>query len=91
MDPEVYPYDDYTCRLVRLPGDVHALIAETEDGWPLIWINDALPPQARTKAFWPPRAYSPSGMPAASIASVIATAARGPLQRISRRTMSACR
>jgi len=52
MDPEVYPYDDYTCRLVRLPGDVHALIAETEDGWPLIWINDALSPQARTKAFW---------------------------------------
>ena len=46
---------------------------------------------ACTITFWPPRAYSPSGMPAASMASVMATARSGPLQRAMRRTISRCR
>ena len=44
-----------------------------------------------TNTSWPPSWYLPSGMPAASIASVVATVCSLPLQRISRRTTSGCR
>ena len=49
---EEYPYDDYTCRVVDFfTGDIAGAMSETEDGWPLFFINDYLSPSARKRAF----------------------------------------
>ena len=46
-----YPYDDYSCYPIDLPGDIRGAITETTDGWPVIFVNDYLDPPARRKAF----------------------------------------
>ena len=42
---------EYTIRMVSLPGDIHGAVRLSEDGFANIYINDALAPEARRKAF----------------------------------------
>ena len=43
---------EHTVYLVPLPGDIKAAVQIDIDGYPSIYINDALSPQAKKKAFW---------------------------------------
>lgn len=44
---------EYQCRMILLPGSVHGAVRLTNDGtdYPNIYINDALAPEARLRAF----------------------------------------
>ena len=42
---------EYAVRMVNLPGDIHGAVRLSDDGFANIYINDALSPQAKRKAF----------------------------------------
>ena len=42
---------EYIVRMVNLPGDIHGAVRLSEDGFANIYINDALAPDAKRKAF----------------------------------------
>lgn len=43
--------EDYTVRLVMFPGDIRAAVRLDDEGYPTIYINDALSPEAKKRAF----------------------------------------
>lgn len=42
--------DEYTVHLMPFPGDIKAAVRVDVDGYPSIYINDYLSPQAKKKA-----------------------------------------
>lgn len=42
---------EYCCRIIHLPGAIHAAVRLSEDEFPNIYINDSLSPEAQKKAF----------------------------------------
>ena len=43
--------DEYRVYLVKLPATVHGAVRVDKDGFPSIYINDALSPAAKKRAF----------------------------------------
>lgn len=43
--------DDYRVYLVPFPGDVNAVVRVDQEGFPSIYINDSLSPEAKKRAF----------------------------------------
>ncbi len=43
---------EFCCRVISLPGTIHAAVRLSEDEFPNIYINDSLSPEAQRKAFW---------------------------------------
>lgn len=43
--------DEYRVYLVKFPGTIHGAVSIDADGFPSIYINDALSPDAKRAAF----------------------------------------
>ena len=43
--------DEYTVCLMPFPGDIKAAVRIDEEGYPTIYINEALAPEAAKRAF----------------------------------------